>query len=61
MVINFVYNILYYSYLLVRHRGDIIALGSTFTSLFNNRRQITYRFYEVYKLAKIQIVDNYLT
>ena len=59
-MINFVYNVFYYTYLIIRYRGDMIALGGAFNALFTNRKMITYHAYEVYRLAKINIVDNYL-
>lgn len=59
-MLNSVYYLLYYTWLLVRHRGDIIALGCTFTSLFNNRKAITFEAVKVYRLLKINIIDNYL-
>lgn len=57
---NTVYYALYYTWLLVRYRGDLIALGNTFNSLFNNRKAITYHFYQIIRTAKVNIIDNYL-
>lgn len=57
---NAVYYVLYYTYVLVRYRGDIIAISNTFSSLFNNRRAITYHFYEIIRTARINIINNYI-
>ena len=58
---DIVYYTLYYTWLLIRHRGDIVAVGDTFSSIFNNRRMITYHFYEIVKTTRAQIIDNFLT
>lgn len=59
-MITVVSNFLYYTWLLIRHRGDIISLANTFTDLFSNRKMIKNHFFNVIKIAKISIMDNYL-
>jgi hypothetical protein len=60
-MITFTYNFIYYTWLLIRYRGDIVAVSNTFNSIFNSRKMLKYHFYEIVKATRAQVIDNFLT
>jgi hypothetical protein len=63
---SIVYNVLYYSWMFIRHRQDIKAVADTYYILFKNRKMITHlvtkasrTVVKAFKMGQFTMIENY--